>query len=242
MEPKNLLKRRVLRDDVAEYLMESILTGALNPGDKIIESKLARELSISQGAVREAIRDLIAQGVLETEPYKGTRIRTLTKEQLNDYYDVRTEIEALAVRWSIVRHQSKYLDLDYLKSCVDSMKHCVEINDSKNMRKHDMAFHLAIIKERIANRLKRPGTRWETITGHTSPSTTTMQRHCSRRRSSNTAPCTKPSPLPTSTPTPVVYGGIISTPMNCSLRKAKTEKSIRGWTGKNTQFIRLERS
>jgi len=132
METKNLLKRRVLRDDVAEYLMESILKGDLNPGDKIIESKLARELSISQGAVREAIRDLIAQGVLETEPYKGTRIRTLTKEQLNDYYDVRTEIEALAVRWSIIKHESKYLDLAFLKSCVDNMKICVDNNDSKN--------------------------------------------------------------------------------------------------------------
>jgi len=146
METKSLLKRRVLRDDVAEYLMDSILRGDLNPGDKIIESKLARELSISQGAVREAIRDLIAQGVLETEPYKGTRIRTLSKEQLNDYYDVRTEIEALAVRWSVIKHRSKYLDLDYLKSCVDNMAACVDMNDTKNMRKNDMAFHLAIVQ------------------------------------------------------------------------------------------------
>lgn len=146
METKNLLKRRVLRDDVAEYLMESILRGDLNPGDKIVESKLARELSISQGAVREAIRDLIAQGVLETEPYKGTRIRTLTREQLNDYYDVRTEIEALAVRWSILKHRSRYLELEFLKSCVDNMAVCVEQNDTRNMRKHDMAFHLAIVQ------------------------------------------------------------------------------------------------
>lgn len=145
MEMKKLLKRRVLRDDVAEYLMESILKGDLNPGDKIIESKLARELSISQGAVREAIRDLIAQGVLETEPYKGTRIRTLSKEQLNDYYDVRTELEALAVRWSIIKHESKYLDLTFLKNCVDNMASCVAANDTKSMRKHDMDFHLAII-------------------------------------------------------------------------------------------------
>ncbi len=146
METKTLLKRRVLRDDVAEYLMESILKGDLNPGDKIVESKLARELSISQGAVREAIRDLIAKGVLETQPYKGTRIRTLTREQLDDYYDVRTEIEALAVRWSVIKHQSRHLDLAFLKNCVDNMAICVEKNDTKNMRMHDMAFHLAIVQ------------------------------------------------------------------------------------------------
>lgn len=146
MESKSLLKRRVLRDDVAEYLMESILKGELNPGDKIVESKLARELSISQGAVREAIRDLIAQGVLETEPYKGTRIRTITKEQLVDYYDVRTEIEAMAVRWSVIKHKGKYLDIDFLKQCVDAMEKCVAANDTKNMRENDMAFHKHIIQ------------------------------------------------------------------------------------------------
>ena len=146
MEHTGLLKRRVLRDDVAEYLMETILKGDLAPGDKIVESKLARELSISQGAVREAIRDLIAQGVLETEPYKGTRIRTLNKEQLTDYYEVRTEIEAMAVRWSIIKHQSRYLDLNFLKTCVENMAVCVEKSDTKNMRKYDMAFHQAIMK------------------------------------------------------------------------------------------------
>lgn len=145
MEQTGVLKRRVLRDDVAEYLMESILTGVFSPGDKIVESKLARELAISQGAVREAIRDLIAQGVLETEPYKGTRIRTLTKEQLTDYYDVRTEIEAIAVRWSIIKYNSAYLDLHFLESCVENMAVCVSNNDTKSMRKHDMAFHHAIV-------------------------------------------------------------------------------------------------
>jgi DNA-binding GntR family transcriptional regulator len=147
MEHTGLLKRRVLRDDVAEYLMETILKGDLAPGDKIVESKLARELSISQGAVREAIRDLIAQGVLETEPYKGTRIRTLNKEQLTDYYEVRTEIEAMAVRWSIIKHQSRYLDLAFLRTCVESMAICVDKNDTKNMRKNDLAFHLTIMKD-----------------------------------------------------------------------------------------------
>lgn len=142
----DLLQRRVLRDDVAEYLVSSILRGDLVPGDKVVESKLAKELSISQGAVREAIRDLTAQGFLETESYKGTRIRTLTKKQLDDYYDVRTEIESLAVQWSIIKHKSKYLDLDYLKHCVEGMEYCVQKNDPKRMREYDMSFHFAIVQ------------------------------------------------------------------------------------------------
>lgn len=150
-----LLKRRVLRDDVAEYLVSAILRGDLAPGDKVVESKLAKELSISQGAVREAIRDLAAQGFLETESYKGTRIRTLTKEQLDDYYDVRTEIEAIAVQWSIIKHKSKYLDIEYLKHCLDSMNRCVQENNPRCMREYDMSFHLAIVQSAHSESLLR---------------------------------------------------------------------------------------
>lgn len=150
-----LLKRRVLRDDVAEYLVSAILRGDLTPGDKVVESKLAKELSISQGAVREAIRDLAAQGFLETESYKGTRIRTLTKEQLDDYYDVRTEIEAIAVQWSIIKHKSKYLDIEYLKYCVDNMNRCVQESNPRCMREYDMSFHLAIVQGACSESLLR---------------------------------------------------------------------------------------
>lgn len=163
MESHTLFKRRVLRDDVIEYLMHNVLTGTLAPGDKIIESKLARELSISQGAVREAIRDLIAQGVLEAEPYKGTRIRTLNKDQLADYYEVRSEIEATAVKWSIARHQVRYLDLAFLKACVDNMEQCVNQDDAINMRKNDMAFHQAIVQGAHSETLLRV---WNSLGNH----------------------------------------------------------------------------
>ena len=163
MIPTIFPQRRVLRDDVIEYLMHHILTGKLVPGDKIVESKLAKELSISQGAVREAIRDLIAQGILETKPYKGTRIRTLNKEQLDDYYEVRSEIETIAVRWSIEKHQSRYLDLAFLKSCVKNMAQCVEQDDAMNMRKNDMAFHLAIVQGAHSESLLKA---WNSLGNH----------------------------------------------------------------------------
>lgn len=157
------LKRRVLREDVAEHIMAAMLRGELLPGDKVVESKLARELSISQGAVREAIRDLIAQGILETEPYKGTRVRTLTREQIADYYEVRTEIEAIAVRWAIGKHDGQYLDLGFLQRCVAEMERCFHQNDTRSMRLHDMAFHEAIVRAAASDSLLKA---WNSLGNH----------------------------------------------------------------------------
>jgi len=157
------LKRRVLREEVAEYIMAAMLRGELLPGDKVVESKLARELNISQGAVREAIRDLIAQGILETEPYKGTRVRTLTREQIADYYEVRTEIEGIAVRWAIGKYNGRHLDLGFLKRCVEDMERCFLHNDTKSMRIHDMAFHEAIVRGACSDALLKA---WNSLGNH----------------------------------------------------------------------------
>ncbi|BDU99918.1 transcriptional regulator [Thermodesulfomicrobium sp. WS] len=157
------LKRRVLREEVAEYIMAAMLRGELLPGHKVVESKLARELNISQGAVREAIRDLIAQGILETEPYKGTRVRTLTREQIADYYEVRTEIEGIAVRWAIGKYDGRYLDLGYLERCVKDMERCFLQNDTKAMRLHDMAFHEAIVRAAGSDSLLKA---WNSLGNH----------------------------------------------------------------------------
>jgi DNA-binding GntR family transcriptional regulator len=85
-EGNTVIHRRVLRDEVADYLIDAILSGSFRPGEKIVETRISKELQVSQGAVREAIRDLIAQGFLETEPYKGTRVREFTPGELGDYY------------------------------------------------------------------------------------------------------------------------------------------------------------
>lgn len=157
------LKRRVLREEVAEYIMAAMLRGELLPGQKVVESKLARELNISQGAVREAIRDLIAQGILETEPYKGTRVRTLSREQVADYYEVRTEIEGIAVRWAIGKYDGRYLDLGYLQRCVEDMERCFLHNDTRAMRLHDMAFHEAIVRAAGSDSLLKA---WNSLGNH----------------------------------------------------------------------------
>lgn len=66
--------RQVFREEIRNAIREAIFSGKLNPGDRIIETYWAKELGVSQGPVREAIRDLEAMGLVETVPFKGSRI------------------------------------------------------------------------------------------------------------------------------------------------------------------------
>lgn len=135
-----------MRDEVADYLIDAILSGEFKPGDKIVETRVSRELQVSQGAVREAIRDLIAKGFLETEPYKGTRVREFSPEELGAYYSVRIELETLAVRWAIEHQKGELFDIAGLKECVQHMFDCAKDGDTKNLRKYDIDFHKELVR------------------------------------------------------------------------------------------------
>ena len=62
---KKLQRRLLLHEEVSQYIKETILTGELKPGDRIVESRLAQGLGVSQAPVREALRELEFSGLVE---------------------------------------------------------------------------------------------------------------------------------------------------------------------------------
>lgn len=79
-------------------LSERILSGELIPGTRLREMQLASEFEISQESVREALRELEVLGLTQTEAYKGTHVRDVTKKDLREVYLVRSALEKLAGR------------------------------------------------------------------------------------------------------------------------------------------------
>ena len=69
------LERRVFRDEIREKLIDGILTGRIAPGTRIVETKLAQQFGVSQGPVREALRDLALYGFVVNSPFRGTQVR-----------------------------------------------------------------------------------------------------------------------------------------------------------------------
>ncbi len=78
----------------AQYHKRCNLRGTLKPGDRIKETYWANEIGVSQGPVREAIRDLEAMGLVETVPFKGSRVKVMTKKEIRDNYGVRICLES----------------------------------------------------------------------------------------------------------------------------------------------------
>lgn len=88
--------RPPLAGRVREHLIEQVVSGALAPGERVRELAIAKELGVSQGPVREALRALGAIGLVTYEPNRGSRIRELGDDALRASYPVRAALESLA--------------------------------------------------------------------------------------------------------------------------------------------------
>lgn len=88
---------RALRQAVYDHVCEQILTGARQAGERLSELTLAKETGVSRSPVREAIGQLRAEGILEQVPGYGAFIKTPTREELADAFEVREWLEVEAI-------------------------------------------------------------------------------------------------------------------------------------------------
>jgi DNA-binding GntR family transcriptional regulator len=87
-----------LADQIAKHLSKKIICAEFKPGERIIEDKLARELGVSRSPLREALRMLEKEGLVELMPRHGVRVTTINREHVACIYDILTELYALLVR------------------------------------------------------------------------------------------------------------------------------------------------
>lgn len=142
-----LSHRRVFREEIYNAIREAIFTGELKPGDRIIETYWAKELGVSQGPVREAIRDLEALGLVETVPFKGSRVRSMTDKDVQDNYSVRICLESKSIRDAITMLTDEQMGklTEQLFSILEQMDDCANRGDLREFTDCDTAFHRAII-------------------------------------------------------------------------------------------------
>src|ERR1041385_4010606 len=78
-------------------LREAILSGAIRSGEQIVEGKVAQQLGVGQGLIREALIELEHQGFVQRTPFAATQVTALTLQDAQQIYDLRIELEPLAV-------------------------------------------------------------------------------------------------------------------------------------------------
>ena len=134
------VKRSVLRENVKSFVIDSIMRGSYKVGQRLVETQVARDLHVSQAPVREAFRDLEQIGVLRTVPYKGAYVNGYSLKELKDAYDVRAELESLAIRQALPAITDQQIDV--LVEIYNQMK---QETDIKAQVALDVKFHESIV-------------------------------------------------------------------------------------------------
>jgi DNA-binding GntR family transcriptional regulator len=139
------LAARNLPDQLADHLAIMIATGELQPGQRIFEKRICELKGVSRIPVREALRLLQSQGVVRTEPNRGTYVTEFTTEEMHEMFELRLAVERVALRRIIERKTPKALIASQLSVAIGAMRKAADIGDRLALCRADLWFHDRII-------------------------------------------------------------------------------------------------
>ena len=131
-----------LGERIADQLRQLILDGELTPGTPLVEIALASELGVSRAPVREALRILGLDGLVETVPYRGTTVRGLHRRDVEELHRMRALHEGFAIRRIV--DTGRHRDLAVLHMCCDAM--AASGSDARALNLVDERFHATLIE------------------------------------------------------------------------------------------------
>ena len=130
-------------DRIREAILQRICDGTYAPGQKLVELQIAREFETSQAPVREAFCELEAIRIVETEPYKGTRVRQVSTEELAECLEIRGVLEQLAAEKIGTALNDK---IDLLKEKASETIEAARNGDVLKYSAANLAFHRIIVE------------------------------------------------------------------------------------------------
>lgn len=134
---------RSLKELAAERIRAAILTGELKPGARLVETRLAADLGVSRGPVREALIELERERLVHLMPRRGAIVTTLDPMQAWEIYVLRGHLEGLAVR--LARAHMQPADVEFLRRVVDQMRG-LGVNDWPQALRLDLDFHRRVLE------------------------------------------------------------------------------------------------
>lgn len=131
-----------LRDIVFQTLRKAIITGELQPGERLMETQLGEKLGVSRTPIREAIRKLELEGLVVMVPRKGAQVAQFTEKDIQDVLEVRAALEALACKLTCKNMDDRVLLK--LQLVIKEYEYAAEQGDIETMIQKDVEFHEAI--------------------------------------------------------------------------------------------------
>lgn len=158
-----MVRNPSLAEQVADSIVAGIADGTLAFGQRILETELARTLGVSRIPVREALKTLAAQGIVEMAPHRGARVSPLDEARVDRICEVRVALERLAARDARPALRADPEALDRLDEAIRVMERGVREKDWAAVNRGDLAFHRALC---LASGNDIVLTLWDTLARH----------------------------------------------------------------------------
>jgi DNA-binding GntR family transcriptional regulator len=137
------LKRVCMRDRIRDVLLARILDGTYPAGLQLKELSLAREFNVSQAPIREALRELEATGLVTSERYRGTHVRTADSVEMRESYELRLMMEVRSIERGLPLSAQM---AEKLQSCITHMTDAVARADSEHYIDWALNFHRNLVE------------------------------------------------------------------------------------------------
>ena len=144
------LRYQTLRENVAKVIREKILNKELKPGMRIIEQNLSDELEVSRGPIREALRQLEQEGVVEYTRNVGCSVKEITIKDLYEIYLLRSTYEILAVK--LCGGQFEQEDIERMEKVLEHMK---DLKNYEEVVMCDNVLHSIFVEKGDFQRIKK---------------------------------------------------------------------------------------
>jgi DNA-binding GntR family transcriptional regulator len=133
-----------LVEQINNFLTDSIIEGHLEPGHRLVETKLQEKFGTSRGPIRESFRVLEKNGFLRTIPRKGTFVRNVTIKDIEENFPIRANLERLAAGLAVPRVRKE--EIDRMELALSKMRKTTRKKDFKSYLQHHAEFHEILIK------------------------------------------------------------------------------------------------
>ncbi len=133
-----------LREVVFESIRGAIISGALRPGERLMEVQMAERLGVSRTPIREAIRKLELEGLVVMVPRKGAYVADLSIKDITDVLEIRAALEGLAAGLASLRISDE--EIEELETAAMKFHKAIENDNFDAMIQHDIEFHEIIFR------------------------------------------------------------------------------------------------
>jgi len=128
-----------LRENAYELIKRMVLKGYFKPGERLIENQLSKKFGVSRTPIREAIRKLAAEGLVEITPKDGAKISKLTRNDIDEIYEIRDVLECFAAEKAASIITDK--EVESLEKLLKDSENALLEKDMKRMAQIDTKIH-----------------------------------------------------------------------------------------------------